>query len=699
MIKVDLRQQVSLRARLRFTAVAGLSGLLVILLTATFVLEATTSPVEAAGRIPVIVIPGVAGSTFTTGPAYTFSEPDNGHGGSYQHSYGSNENVWVNGWEAALPGSDDYFDTLRIQPNGDTPAVPYSLLHVSGLYDSAYGDIIDYLHRQGYVDNVSLFTFAFDWRRDIPAATYANLDALVNQARSAAGSSQVDLVGHSMGGLVARNYISSGSAASTKVRRLISLGTPYLGSPKFLKALLYGDQFGPSFLGLGLDPGEVQDLVQNMAGGWQLLPSRAYFNFYDNANGNLLSPYREDRDVDHNGQVSGVLSYDGLGGFLRNLGKNQNAATLAQNFHDRLDPAWIAGHPRLSFINGSGMSTLGQIRDYTGSCWSWFHFVACPKTDLLTVDGDGTVPFYSATLSDPSRSLNLSGGASVHIVNREHGALVQYDKFLGIYTGDGPSLTLLGQILNNQVDPIGPGSFFALTSQVAPARPVKIGLTGYEISVTNGTEIEAYDSQGHHTGRIAGQPHKYEQNIAGSNLEIGGESQLLYLREGGNYKLRLTAGNAGSFDLKIRMLEGDTISQTVLYLNVVAGPGEVGDFSFSGLRNGGRPTALHLANTRQPVEPTAILDARASLDREAPLIKVNTPRLKPGRAQLDWEVKDGLAGVHLEQAIVDAGTATEQPVQNGQQLRLTPGTHLLQVMAEDRAGNSSVKEVSFEVPK
>ena len=253
MIKVD-RAKAGARATRSFGRAA--LGLVFVML-AGWLLAVTPATTQAAGKIPVIIIPGVAGSTFTTGPAYSFSEPNNGHGGSYSHNYGGNENVWVNIWEAALPGSDDYFDTMRIGADGDTPVVPYSQLAVSGLY-SAYDDLKDYLHRQGYVDNSTLFTLAYDWRRDIPNATLANLDALVNLARTVAGTSQVDIVGHSMGGLVARNYISANAATAAKVRRLITLGTPYLGSPKFLKALMYGDQFGPSFLGLGLDPGEVQ---------------------------------------------------------------------------------------------------------------------------------------------------------------------------------------------------------------------------------------------------------------------------------------------------------------------------------------------------------------------------------------------------------------------------------------------------------
>jgi pimeloyl-ACP methyl ester carboxylesterase len=678
---------------------------------------------KAAGRVPVIIIPGIAGSTFKTGPGYTFIEGDNGHGGGYQHTYGSNETVWVNVWEAALPGSDDYFDTIKLQPDGNTPYIPYSNLAVSGIYSDAYNDLTDFLHRQGYVDNVTLFTFPYDWRRDIPTATYNQLDALVERAKASAASGQVDLIGHSMGGLVARNYISASPATAAKVRRVITFGTPYLGAPKFLKALLYGDQFGPSFLGLGLDPNEVKDLVQNMGGGWQLLPSRSYYSFYNNAAQSLLSPYREDRDVDGNGTASGAFDYTGLSGFLRNLGKNQNAASLGQIFHDRLDTSWPTG-PKLSFINGSGLATPGQVRDYTGSCWSWFHYVPCPKTDVLNLDGDGTVPFYSASPYDGSRGLNLSGEAAIHIVNREHGALVQYDRTLGFYTGDGPSLTLLGQILNNTVDPIGgsaaksPASWDSLTrsendltaARTPARRPARLTLSGYSLVATDNVRLEVNDARGRHTGKLAGADQKYEQGIEGSNLDTIDGSQLLYLPASGQYTLRLTAQTGGIFDLKIRYLDQDNIRQTAVYLNVPVQAGEQAEFELNGWREAKSAPELRFSQDYNPAEKgdslkrgrvvkaSAVLDASASNDQAAPLISLSQPaKLSNGETLLSWKTQDGLSGLQLEQGILDGGTAGEQLVQSGQHLKLAPGPHRLEVLAQDRAGNTAYKELKFEL--
>jgi len=55
------------------------------------------------------------------------------------------------------------------------------------------------------------------------------LDGQIDQVLSQTGSTKVDLVGHSMGGLVIRSYLT-GDDAKTKVRRVVTLGSPHQGS-------------------------------------------------------------------------------------------------------------------------------------------------------------------------------------------------------------------------------------------------------------------------------------------------------------------------------------------------------------------------------------------------------------------------------------------------------------------------------------
>jgi len=250
-----------------------LGAMLVPLLIVILAVGVTGQSARAAtGREPVIVIPGVAGSEFTASSAFSLSVP-NGRGGTYKRNYSKGEKIWVNVLQAAWPGDDDYFDALKLTIDGVTPYAP--AVAVSGIYNDAYSDLFAYLKRRNYVEGVDLFRFPYDWRKDI-STTNTDLDKLINTALIAVNGTsdpsqwritRVDLVGHSMGGMVARRYLSD-PVRREKVDQLITMGSPHLGSVKFLKALMYGDAFGPTFLGLGLNPLEVKDLVQTCPALW-----------------------------------------------------------------------------------------------------------------------------------------------------------------------------------------------------------------------------------------------------------------------------------------------------------------------------------------------------------------------------------------------------------------------------------------------
>src|SRR5690606_25382603 len=65
--------------------------------------------------------------------------------------------------------------------------------------------------------------FAYDWRLDLNDVTAAFARTLEES-----GAEQVNLVGHSMGGLVARALLQT--SAGRRVQRLLTLGTPHRGS-------------------------------------------------------------------------------------------------------------------------------------------------------------------------------------------------------------------------------------------------------------------------------------------------------------------------------------------------------------------------------------------------------------------------------------------------------------------------------------
>jgi pimeloyl-ACP methyl ester carboxylesterase len=93
------------------------------------------------------------------------------------------------------------------------------------------------------------------------------VSAVVQEALTASGAKYVVLYGHSMGGLVIREYLNS-QANVDKVARVLTAGTPYWGAPKAHFSLLGGYTDTPA--GGGLDhitwQKELQTLSRNLQG-------------------------------------------------------------------------------------------------------------------------------------------------------------------------------------------------------------------------------------------------------------------------------------------------------------------------------------------------------------------------------------------------------------------------------------------------
>ncbi len=102
------------------------------------------------------------------------------------------------------------------------------------------------------------YIFTYDWRLD-NVQSARKLDEFIEQIRRDHGDPDMkfDLVAHSMGGLIARYYLRYGSVDVTmdnefpinyhgenRIRRVVLLGTPNLGSVESLKAFIVGRKIG-----------------------------------------------------------------------------------------------------------------------------------------------------------------------------------------------------------------------------------------------------------------------------------------------------------------------------------------------------------------------------------------------------------------------------------------------------------------------
>lgn len=151
------------------------------------------------------------------------------------------------------------------------PADPFAReLRVTGIFDATggrdfYGRILRTLERNGGYrrgtpgepvrDGVPrYYVFAYDWRRD-NVATAREFDAFVERIRAdhARPGLRVDVIAHSQGGLVVRYYARYGAtdvlgsdppaptgAGESKLRRVVLLGTPNLGTVEGVRSLVQG---------------------------------------------------------------------------------------------------------------------------------------------------------------------------------------------------------------------------------------------------------------------------------------------------------------------------------------------------------------------------------------------------------------------------------------------------------------------------
>jgi pimeloyl-ACP methyl ester carboxylesterase len=95
--------------------------------------------------------------------------------------------------------------------------------------DNTFTEVIKGLEDKGYERDKNLFVAFYDWRKPNASSSQNYLMPMIDMALQASGSDTVDIIAHSMGGLVARSYIQ-GNDYRYDVENLIMIGTPNHGT-------------------------------------------------------------------------------------------------------------------------------------------------------------------------------------------------------------------------------------------------------------------------------------------------------------------------------------------------------------------------------------------------------------------------------------------------------------------------------------
>ncbi|WP_432666911.1 hypothetical protein R9X47_11200 [Wukongibacter baidiensis] len=178
-----------------------------------------------------------------------------------------------------------------------------------GMAKLVYDPFIEILLKMGYRLNNDLFISFYDWRKSCEYSARKYLLETIDRVKEKTRSDKVNLICHSMGGLVARAYIQS-DFYDYDVDKMVIIATPNAGSPTSYSYWEGGElpasqSLGLNFVRLYMDEymwisGEIygdnkmEDIHANFEALYDILPSSQYgdYLFYKEFDGAMaFEPY------------------------------------------------------------------------------------------------------------------------------------------------------------------------------------------------------------------------------------------------------------------------------------------------------------------------------------------------------------------------------------------------------------------------
>jgi len=286
--------------------------------------------------------------------------------------WGKRDSLW-NFCSLALP-----FDSSPIHLEHHPGGLVDEIQIVGPFRVHQYDRLLTHLQSLGYEEGGALNVFSYDWRLS-NLHTAMLLKQYIDQV-APDPSQQVDIIGHSMGGLVARLYIQE-LAGAGRVRNLVMMGTPHRGAGQVFRIVEEGWGWWKNAVAGGLTT--IRDTLLSFPSVYQLLPS------YKNACGW--------RKADEGPVEAEFSSFDERAWASFNWLPNRFQTAEGKAF---VSSALADAQRVATLMQADIPSTIRQANIVTGiidTRWkSFFH----PKTGAFTGEatyaGDGTVMEWSA---------------------------------------------------------------------------------------------------------------------------------------------------------------------------------------------------------------------------------------------------------------------------------------------------------------
>ena len=223
--------------------------------------EIGTATGQAISRIKIVFIPGILGSKLLKKGTVP---------GERNYVWGGNN---LNDPDLFYDGKNkleaDFFDKI------DMPLL-------SKLFDTnVYGQALLMLHDSRDLGEADILKFSYDWRQS-NALSADDLNAWICKHKSDLKGNEIVFLAHSMGGLVLKNWFMNyydqdrgcqlGESSWLDVKKVFFAGTPHLGAPKALAALVGKYSLYDNWFARHLLPDGVKNYGYSFDSFYELLP-------------------------------------------------------------------------------------------------------------------------------------------------------------------------------------------------------------------------------------------------------------------------------------------------------------------------------------------------------------------------------------------------------------------------------------------
>ena len=376
---------------------------------------------------PIIFIPGIAGSELFKIDESLVSPEEKAIGMIYGDKERSANRIWVPIGYDATKANDD----LNLYSNENLYGLQQGDLRKVNVFERHAGPVAMYSSLLGTImknfPDRPVYLFSYDWRKsniDSAEKLAAFIDSITD-----GGKVKVDLIAHSMGGIVSSHYLRE---HDDRVDKYLSFGSPYEGAPSAFNTLSSKSLVG-GFLDVVIEKlvGIKPDVASSFTSMVELLPTQRMLEKYPyqfvstgdlNSFQRILnsnSSYDKILQAAADAKVSGLADLATVDMAMSNVSNDryqqfiENSKLYRVN-GERNGDVLLMHRPNSMFFVGNNHPTV--VSGYFPGNQDILHTVY----GISTPEGDGMVPLYSATMGMTFEEMSPEIRDKFRVVNGDH---------------------------------------------------------------------------------------------------------------------------------------------------------------------------------------------------------------------------------------------------------------------------------------